>query len=285
MALISEEFDPFFMRVAEVLATCGDKVVIVGGCANALYRFAESAQSGPAPLATYDIDIAASNRMPRNAPALLDKFAELGLTANDSMGPTNKYHLGADSRMKVELLCPAVGLPTLARNRRPALVDIQENLFAEALELIELLRTMPWQVDLQHVPELSVHKPLVVYLPHPLMYVVQKALVHNSRQPHARRKDCYYIYEVAVLFRNSLFDMAKNLIDVPVLVMGNRIQRARNVLAELFGHDAAEGVQETILIASDSGQALRKRAVIRAVDRLVQALDRAATGAVGGPLV
>ncbi|MDT8392122.1 MAG: hypothetical protein RRC34_16590 [Lentisphaeria bacterium] len=55
MALIDPAFDAFFARTVRALSPYLDQFVIIGGCANALYRHIPGANPGLIPLGTYEV--------------------------------------------------------------------------------------------------------------------------------------------------------------------------------------------------------------------------------------
>lgn len=277
MALVDNEFDKFFMQVIRALEPYLDQVVIVGGCANALYRHLPHVRPGPTPLLTYDLDVAAPNR-PREAKIGLGESLEsAGLRPVPESQPTNKYAEANDPNKKLEFICPTEGLSTNAKRKKPTLVDINPGAMAEALDYAELLLVQPLSVDLCTVPELGVRESLIVKIPHPIVYVIQKALIRENRRDQWKKaKDSYYTYEVAVLFRNQLKDLLAQVMAESALTT-KRLRKAVTVLSAQFGHAAAEGVTETIDVGSDSSQAYPPdaRSVLRATGPLIEVLQNA----------
>ncbi len=100
MALIETSFDGFFRKAAQALQPYLDHVVFIGGCANALYRHHPSAnQVVMSPLTTFDLDLAAPNRLPIVAStSVLAALSSAGMRPTPANQRTNKFRtsLGAN---------------------------------------------------------------------------------------------------------------------------------------------------------------------------------------------
>lgn len=275
MALISPEFDVFFLRTVETLEAYLGQVVIAGGCANALYRYCPGARRGPTPLTTFDVDVVTPNRFSGTQQPLGDSLASGGLSPVSTARETNKYSLSPDAVEKLELLCPLAGLPTRLKDDPPVLVPVEPGAVAEALDFVDILLVHPLAVDLRSVPGLSVTSPVEVRIPHPVLYVVQKALIRNQRRGNQQRaKDSYYTFEVAYLFRDSLSRLVEEAASMPRPVTRKRLRSALGVLDGQFAHVGAEGVLQAVDVANDSGQRILPETVFRTTQSLIGALTR-----------
>lgn len=58
MVLISERADPIIAKTIRALEPSLNELVIIGRCANALYRRCPASASGPEPIGTLDLDLA-----------------------------------------------------------------------------------------------------------------------------------------------------------------------------------------------------------------------------------
>ena len=274
MALISPAFDELLVRSTRALEPFGVHAVLIGGCANALYRHHPlSVSSAPRPLLTSDADFATPAGQFPDRPSLRTRLEAEGLHLAPPDRPTNKYKLHAEAIESLEVLCPMAGLSRELRNSSPALVPIQDDVTAEALDYLDLLLIEPWCIDLSMVPELGVRDSLAVHIPNPVAYVLQKALVRSKRREREKRaKDAYYIYEVAVLFRRSLDRLGKDAAAVRAQAVPKWLQRAVAVLETIFRDANAEGVQEAERVAVDSGQDISPQMILPPVSRLVAML-------------
>ncbi len=68
---------------------------------------------------------------------------------------------------------------------------------------------------------------LEIQIPNPGAYLIQKFIIKDRRKPVFHQKDCFYIYELLLKFRDN-FNQLKNCID-NVLVMNSRKGHYRKV--------------------------------------------------------
>jgi hypothetical protein len=246
MALIDPEFDRFLLRVIRALGSYRTEVVLIGGCANALYRYHPHASSTTVkPLVTFDLDVASPNRLPEKEVTLQFALANAGLLSLPEGQRSNKYKTVLTANECMELLCPLTGIPKAVRDRSPSLVDVQSGCTAEALDYVDLLLRSPWAIDLRAVSPLGVTETLLVCVPNPVSYIMQKLLIRSRRRSSARRaKDSYYIYEIAVLFRNALPALTANAQKLSQQVPAKWSRDYIGLAETLFGHLRAEGTQE-----------------------------------------
>jgi hypothetical protein len=209
-------FDSFFMEAVTTLKPYLGDLVCIGGCANALYRYHARASDTALPyLGTNDQDWA----VPQNLPQA-ERQPIAGLLANagfreDKLGTSEQavvkylpkdHDLAAD----IEWLCPESGLPG-GRNKSRAAPSyaVQPGLMAQPLRYLELLQHRTWEIELGRIPEFVALRGLRIRVPNPAAYVVQKVLIRDERRsPQSAAKDCYYIYEVSVIFRDALAALA-----------------------------------------------------------------------------
>jgi hypothetical protein len=277
MALISPTFDPFFLRVVNGFKPYLNQVVFVGGCANSLYRFAADARKAPTVMVTFDVDVSVPtpNKIKDQEISLFEALTAQGFVPVPDSEPTNKYKIDPSANEKLELICPNAGLSKSIKDKTPSLAQIQPGIVAEALDYLDLLELNPIQIDLTHIPDLKVSENLTVQVPHPLLYVIQKALIRKDRRSReSRRKDSYYIYEIAVLFRDAMGRLAQEAGGLSFAGKAKRLKAALETLHNLFAHPAAEGVVETVDIASDSSQTISTQEVMRATRVLAEAVEQ-----------
>jgi len=252
MALIAPDFDDFFRRVIRGVAPYLGDMVIAGGCANALYRHHPVAQPTPIPQpGTKDLDLACRlGPLPAgDRPPLMTLLCEAGLDVK-LFGTTHpavmKFSVaGVENGPEVELLCPLIGAPWQRGGDEPQAVALQDGgVTAQPLQYLDLLLFEPWRIDVARVPGFADMAGLPpVLLPHPLTYVIQKVLARDEwgRTPAKLEKDCYYIYEVSVVFRDVIDGLVAVLPGVRGAFPPPWIDRFRRELDLLFGAPAAEG--------------------------------------------
>jgi hypothetical protein len=208
----SAALDSMFAEAVTTLKPYLSDLVCIGGCASALYRYHEHASHMPFPyLGTKDIDWASPRSLPQNKrKPVAELMAEAGFK-EEMFGagnrPVVKYvRKDEASSGDIEFLCPKSGLHG-ARNKSTTLSShpVQRGLMAQPLRYIELLQYRTWEIDLGRIPEFAVLQGVRIRVPNPAAYVVQKVLIRGPRRSaQSAAKDCYYIYEISVIFRESL---------------------------------------------------------------------------------
>lgn len=272
-------FDRMFGNAVDVLRPYLGDIVCIGGCANALYRHHELA-SDPTPeyLGTKDSDWAIPVRLAQRTDeplsALMAKAGfeeELRGTAAE---PVVKYRpKDGDVAADIEFLCPLSGVP--GARREGAAVEVQAGLMAQPLRYLEILARNPWQVDLGRAPEFRRFKGVMVRVPNPAAYVLQKVLIRDQRRkPESRAKDCYYMYEVSVVFRDNLAALGREyagLRDLPA----PWLRRFEKGIRSLFRDEHAEGATSALDVREGSGiggPRLSADIIRRAVAKMLDAM-------------
>jgi hypothetical protein len=239
----SEELK-FLYRVLAAVKSYLDDFLIIGGFASLLYQFHDRAK--PASLSsmiTYDLDIATAGEIPVRDDALVHQLLlETGLKeelVGASDPPLAKYSLrdGTHSLYYVEFLTPLSG----SESRRSATPDltqlVQPKLSAQKLRYLDLLFQGTWAVCTSSIPALQECPNLVVRIPHPSMFIMQKILISKKRQPRNRAKDFAYIYLTLAFFRGDLKSLAGAY---QTLVKDNELWKKwfvnyTRIIKELFG--------------------------------------------------
>ena len=286
--LLDKEFDRFFQEVIQSLSPYLGDLVCIGGCANALYRFHDLASpASPAYLGTKDIDWAVPQKLPlQDRKPLSSLMTEAGFTetcfgsgnkAVIKYCPTNPA-LSAD----LEFLCPWSGLPG-SRNKdsQPTSHEVQDGLMAQPLRYLEILFKKPWFVDLGKVPQFKALRGTRVQVPNPAAYVVQKVLIRDQRRGlPSLAKDCYYMYEISVLFHEALDAMAKEYSNLKSGLPQAWIKRFRAKANQLFQSKYAEGptsalrvYEEAIAGLQGSNNKLNADMIFRAVNKMLERMQ------------
>ena len=86
--------------------------------------------------------------------------------------------------------------------------EIQKDLSAQKLRYLDLLIQNTWSVHTSMVTGLKDYPNLVVRVPHPCMYIMQKVLILHERPRTDRSKDFAYIYQTLTCFRKSSRSLA-----------------------------------------------------------------------------
>jgi hypothetical protein len=259
--LMGKEFDSFFAQIVRSLGPYLDDVLCIGGCANALYRFHDLASPMPwGYLGTKDVDVATPQHLTvKDGKSLAVLMAEAGLE-EEHKGRGHqaviKYRpKDGDLAAELEFLCPLSG----AKGQRegsesPTVCVVQEGLHAQPLRYLEILFSRPWSVKIGKIPEFRELGGLQVHVPNPAAYVVQKILIRDQRRADlSKAKDCYYIYEISVVFRNAL-DQISSEFDAlsPCLPVWKK--RFQKEVSRLFESQDAEGPILAVRAYQDAGR-------------------------------
>jgi hypothetical protein len=251
-------FDKLFGETVDVLMPYLGDIVCIGGCANALYRHHVLASS-PAPehLGTKDSDWALPVRLvQRTEDPLATLMANAGFVEecySTSNEPVVKYRSkDANVAAEIEFLCPLSGIPG-GRTGVGAAVEVQAGLMAQPLRYLEILVMSPWQVDLGRAPEFDRFKGVMIRVPNPAAYVLQKVLIRDQRRkPESQMKDCYYMYEVSVVFRNNLAALGQEYAGLRNLP-SRWLKRFESTIRSLFRDEHAEGATSALDVYEGSG--------------------------------
>ena len=205
----------FLYRILSIIEPYLQDLIIVGGFASLLYSVHEEAENDDNPLLiTYDVDLASESKIAiKGEKSIHESLEEEGLKC-ELVGkfeePILKYYPTekTDSEYYVEFLAPLLGSET-KRNGKPDLIQkIQKDLSAQKLRYLDLLLHNTWTVHSSNLSSLEDYPDLVIKLPHPCMYIMQKVLTLSKRQPMDRNKDYAYIYQTLAYFRKNLKSLA-----------------------------------------------------------------------------
>jgi hypothetical protein len=284
--LMGNEFDHFFAQIVRTLSPYLDEVLCIGGCANALYRFHDLASPMPwGYLGTKDVDVATPLHLTvKGGKSVAVLMAEAGLEEEQrgsGQQAVIKYRpKSLDLAADLEFLCPLSGV----RGQReglalPSVCMVQEGLHAQPLRYLEILFSRPWSVKIGKIPEFRDLGGLCVNVPNPAAYIVQKILIRDQRRADlSKAKDCYYIYEISVVFRDALDQISSefNALSPFLPSWKNRFQKE---VVRLFESENAEGPTLAVQAYQDAG---RPRAgteppptpemVYRSVNKLLDAM-------------
>lgn len=170
-------------RTFQALDSYREDLVLVGGLVPFIYlQHPEASRPALAPLATNDVDLAIPRQLaPRNARTVRMLLDESGFHTREIPGLYDTvgqytFSLEAPARGQahyIEFLTPLRG----PEPRRPQ--RTQADLPLWPLRYIDLLQAAPIQIDHDQLGSVRV--------PHPLTYIIQKALIRDGRKIEERR--------------------------------------------------------------------------------------------------
>jgi hypothetical protein len=220
--MVPEEID-FLYQVLYAIRFNLKDFVLVGGFASYLYQFHGRAKpTNLSSLLTYDIDLAsAENISVRGGKSVHQSLSEIGLeeefTGNCNPPLVKYFPKDRKPSLYVEFLTPLRGSET-KRGVPDITQNIQPDLSAQKLRFLDLLLKNPWEINTRSAPAFSKYRKLVVRIPHPGMFIMQKILISERRTGKSRPKDFAYIYQTLSYLREDLEVIAKEykiLIDNP----------------------------------------------------------------------
>jgi len=264
--LIDPEFDKFLTRVVKAMEPYLSQLVLVGGCASALYKHHGASSPSLRAMMTRDVDVAGQDRLEASTEArpLAELLAAEGLkaeSASEGKPPAVKYvPVEGPAGLDLEFLCPLRGRSDGGRTARASGIEIQDGLVAQPLRYLDLLLINPWEVDLAGtgLPGLSGNS-LPVRVANPVSYLVQKILIRDRpRSVDAKRKDCYYIYELSVTFREAVDRLAGDFELLKQQMHQRWIRRFRRVFADVFRDASAEGPTSAVVVHQGSPDHVRE---------------------------
>lgn len=278
----------FFKRTVKTIAPYANSLVCIGGCANALYRHHPSASKPwPPYLGTMDVDIALPQKLevPTKSKPLSELMKCAGFieeTCSTMDMPVIRYHFGENlsekkKRAELEFLCPQKRSRDL---NIPASTLVQTGLYAQPLHYLELLLYRPWQVSMDNITGFADIAELHVRIPNPAAYVMQKVLIRKQRRPkESMAKDCYYIYEVSVIFRKSM-----DCLHEEFQALSNEFHKKwstdfKSTFQRLFAEETSEGVTSAVRVHESADGSLREKnqltpeMVCRSIQKLIEALS------------
>jgi hypothetical protein len=282
MALIDRGLDSLLRSALRHLHPYLDDIVVIGGVSNALLRHhALAAQTSVPVLGTTDIDLATVDRVSRRGrPPLSDLLHDAGLTPDvhpEHAPPIIKFVAKSDPNLEIEFLCPLKGSEYRRSGKRQVAASIQGDVTAQQLRYLDLLLFEPWSVETRRVPELAtLPANTLVRVPNPASYVMQKVLIRDQgRSPAHCDKDCGYIYEIAVTFRDALPELAALAGRLRADVSKSWWQRFDRDLRRLFADQHAPGSVAAVRQYASLGtrrSAITEEMVFKAVEQLSNAV-------------
>ncbi len=228
-----------------------DQVVFVGGWVPYFYRFLPELRVPPhAPLLTRDFDLATPDRLALSGKRPLDELLRVGnfVVINALDPPVLRYQhrrrgLKNLAPIHFEFLASLSGRRTDRKGVDKALREVQPGLMAQRLRHIELLLHEPLEISLERVPHLHVKPPVVLRIPNPAAYLIQKGLIRGRRRAAKAGKDFAYVYEVALLWSGHEREVRAMVdsLSKDSRLWGTWVTRGRAELAHGFSDVAVDG--------------------------------------------
>ena len=278
--LLTYEFDKFFADAVKALSPYLDDIVCLGGCANALYRHHAHATNAPLNyVGTMDFDVGVPQLLEHaNRPPVSQIMKDIGLkeiTCGDAHEAVIKYAPSDNSPIDLEFLCEKSGLSTTDQKR--AAYAVQDGLYAQPLRYLQMSLNNTWEVSLGDISGMESVSDISLSVPNPAAYVVSKILIRNEqRPPSSMRKDCFYIYEISVIFRNALDHIKEEYDRLTPCLPKWKMRFAKDVRA-IFASETADGPVSAVQVYRDLGSPkedvdVSEEMVMRSVNRLLDAM-------------
>ena len=265
----------FLYNVLDILQGYLQDLILVGGFAALLYRFHEDAEEIGIPhLITYDVDLASEAEVPIRGQKSIHELLETAglrceLTGNADQ-PIVKYYPQEDQGeiFYVEFLSPLSGSEIKRNGEHDITQSIQKDLPAQKLRYLDLLLQKPLVVHTSSLPFLEKHPDLIVKVPHPGMYIMQKVLTLQERKRSDRIKDFAYIYQTLFCFRKNLTPLASQYANLIVKTEWKRwYSKFIRLVNEKFGSQVSEGSIEASHILDEVTPEMVSAAVMRFIDK------------------
>lgn len=227
-------------RTLRAIEPWSDEIVLIGGWAIQMYRYAEWADSNVDIVLTEDVDFAVPKQL-ESTGELNRRLMDQGLVriASRATNPAITYFQIAEHGSEdlapsyVEFLTPFIG-PSQYSDP----VVIAPNVTAQCLRYLELSFDGSLLLPLARVPTLADTGVASIRIPSPASYLLAKALVY-PRRGNRRDKDCAYIYWLARITRQIWEDVRRDLdaLNIPPRWRARGYEQLR----VLFGSERGEG--------------------------------------------
>lgn len=261
-----------------------DQLLLIGGIVPFLYRQMPALRVPEHPaLATTEADLSVPARLPIiDGKPVLQLLKQAGFVVYESPGLSHKS-LGKqfiqDARhgnerpapTYLEFVAPLRGKP------RESMAEPQAGLRVPLLRYLDLLTHEALTIDLKDVSSFELTTSCRVRVPHPTMFVLQKALIReNGRSPHKQPKDMAYVYDAAILTQ----PLWANLASVTARARAHSaewktwLDRAHRDLKVLFESPTSDGTVEAARVYRDAmtSGAPSERSIHNVVTRFLASL-------------
>ena len=243
----------YFARLMEALDPWLDRLVIIGGWAQRLYRLHPLAQPlDYEPLGTFDTDIAVPQHLPATGQQIRARLLEREFheeLMGDTQPPAVHYRVqNENSSFYAEFLTPLEG-GVIKRGRRDVTARLS-GVSVQKLRHLELMLQHPWEVMI--APAAGYPMPVVrrVLVPNPAAFLVQKILIHEKRSRDKRAKDILYIHDTIETFGGNLAAVREQWEEnVRTAVHAKAARRVERAIDDCFG-EVDDTIREAARIAT-----------------------------------
>lgn len=197
----------FLVRILRAVLSVSEEVTVVGGCAHQLHALHEWASPPRGHvLRTQDVDLVP----PGNVASATARFdVALGIAgcraepSGEAHPPATRYVLEEDPNLYVQFITHRTGGERRDGSRDETVVIA--GAVAEKLRHVDLLTSLPWQVQLTPTGGFPVgESPLHARVCNAASFIAQKLLIRDRRVPKDRAKDIAYVYDTLVMFSGAL---------------------------------------------------------------------------------
>jgi hypothetical protein len=209
-------------------------MVLTGGMVPVFYRhLPHSSPVSQKLLTTLDLDWTVPRKLLQHGTQTVDRLLHGAHFVDVLLGDESRvvyyqherYGRKTIAPIHIEFLSPRQGSPSGRKGEDRTSIQVQKDLWAQALPYLELLLHEPLEIDAREVPELRISKRCLVRIPNPATYITQKLLARPKRTREKQDKDLAYAFEVATVLRKAWADV------------GGQLERAETHFSKKWFHD------------------------------------------------
>jgi hypothetical protein len=250
-----------FARALVALRPYLGDIVVAGGWAHRLHALHPLAQNPRhEPLMTLDADMAVDDRLQARGArisALLAEDFEARFSRDEprpaDRGPAVCRYVpkGEPTEFYVEFIAPLRG-SAIKHGVSNATVDVA-GASAQTLRYVDLLLEEPWTVQVAESGDYPVGpETIIVRVPNPTAYIVQKILVLPRRGPD-QAKDLLYVHDTLVMFGAAVDDLGELWRRISAKSPGKTVKRFHDLCAT-HCRAVTDVTREATAIARASGR-------------------------------
>lgn len=214
-------------RVLRAIKSNMEDFTVIGWFASFLYQFHPSTHTElVGRIYSKDIDLASEGNVPVRGKRLvhesllLENLEPKAIGFRENNPPKIQYHpKDLETGYYLEFLTPLHGSGLTKKGKPDCIKEVQKGLFAEKLRYLDLLINNRWKLHSSAVPLPDPIPDLMIRIPHPALFIMQKTLISKDRRGDMRIKDFANIYQVLSCFRKTIPSIASEyeaLIDNPL---------------------------------------------------------------------
>ncbi|MDZ4819200.1 MAG: GSU2403 family nucleotidyltransferase fold protein [Planctomycetota bacterium] len=220
---LPKELTGVFVELARCIVGFGpyqEDAVLCGGLVPVIYRrVLPSPQSRLRPLTTFDLDWTLPQQLTSRGESLHSRLLASGFVARLSGSakmPVTHYvpdpgQGTGESPIYIEFLTPRTGSKYSRKQTNQGIVEVQPGLHAQTDPYLSLLLAEIVNVSVSKIPELGLSGEHMLKLPHPICFILQKALIREKRGPSKQDNDACHIVDVVMLTHDMWPEMREVL--------------------------------------------------------------------------